>query len=101
AEVRLDDPADGSPVPADLARLHPAIRQRHTSRHPFADKDLPEELRTVLRDAAAKEGAQLHFAGAWHAEALLDPVRDAESRDDLDQIGRAPCRERGQDAGEP
>ncbi|MFJ9665040.1 Acg family FMN-binding oxidoreductase [Streptomyces sp. NPDC101219] len=88
ADVRLDDPAGGSPVPAGLARLHPAIRQRHTSRHPFADKDLPEELRTVLRDAAAKEGAQLRFAGVWHAETLLDLVRDAESRDDLDPGAR-------------
>ncbi|MFD8388314.1 aldo/keto reductase [Streptomyces sp. NPDC059680] len=26
----------------DLARLHPAIRERHTRRHPFDEKDIPE-----------------------------------------------------------
>ncbi|MFG3269373.1 Acg family FMN-binding oxidoreductase [Streptomyces luteogriseus] len=80
AAVHLTDPA-GRPRDADLARLHPAIRQRHTSRHPFADKDVPEGMRGRLRDCAAREGAELLFPGAWHAETVLDLVRDAESRD--------------------
>ncbi|MGX1267540.1 nitroreductase [Streptomyces phaeoluteigriseus] len=71
------DPAEG----ADPARLHPAIRERHTSRYPFAEKDIAEEIRAALRDAAAREGAVLHFPGPWHAETVLDLVRDAESRD--------------------
>ncbi|MFF8633561.1 Acg family FMN-binding oxidoreductase [Streptomyces pilosus] len=82
AAVQLPDPA-GRPQHDDLTRLHPAIRQRHTSRHPFADKDVPEDTRATLRNAAAKEGAELLFPGAWHAETVLDLVRDAESRDVL------------------
>ncbi|WP_306191512.1 nitroreductase [Streptomyces sp. MK5] len=83
AAVHLADP-EGRPRDDDLARLHPAIRQRHTSRHPFAEKEIPEEVRTTLRDAAAREGAVLHFPGPWHAETLIDLVHDAESRDALD-----------------
>ncbi|KOU72890.1 nitroreductase [Streptomyces sp. MMG1533] len=87
AAVRLADPAGRSGD--DLARLHPAIRQRHTSRHPFADKDLPVEVQADLRDAASQEGAGLLFAGPWHAETVLDLVYDAESRDALDPDRRA------------
>ncbi len=81
--MRLAGPA-GRPQEDDLARLYPAIRQRHTSRHPFADKDVPEDVRATLREAAAREGAGLHFPGVWHAETMLDLVRDAESRDVMD-----------------
>ncbi|MEU5592846.1 nitroreductase family protein [Streptomyces sp. NPDC020298] len=83
AAVHLADPA-GRPRDDDLARLHPVIRQRHTSRHPFADKDVPEDVRATLRDAAAREGAELLFPGGWHTETVLDLVRDAESRDTMD-----------------
>jgi hypothetical protein len=83
AAVRLDDP-DGPVADEALARLHPALRQRHTSRHPFAEKDIPEDVRTVLREAAAQEGAELLFPGSWHAETVLDLVHDAESRDLMD-----------------
>jgi hypothetical protein len=83
AAVQLADPAGRSPD-EDMARLHQAIRQRHTSRHPFADKELPEEVRAELRGAATREGAQLLFAGPWHAETVLDLMDDAESRDALD-----------------
>ncbi|MFJ1975532.1 Acg family FMN-binding oxidoreductase [Streptomyces sp. NPDC087903] len=83
AAVHLADPA-GSSRGDDLARLHPAIRQRHTSRHPFAEQDIPENMRAALQAAAAREEAELHFPGAWHAETLLDLIRDAESRDVMD-----------------
>ncbi|MFJ4205553.1 Acg family FMN-binding oxidoreductase [Streptomyces sviceus] len=83
AAVHLADPA-GRSRDDDLARLHPVIRQRHTSRHPFADKDVPEDVRTTLQDAAAREGAELLMPGPWHAETVLDLVRDAESRDLMD-----------------
>ncbi|MGW2639933.1 Acg family FMN-binding oxidoreductase [Streptomyces sp. NPDC001348] len=83
ATVRLAEQA-GPPRGEDLARLHPAIRQRHTSRHPFAEKDLPEDVRTALREAAEREGAVLRFPGPWHAETLLDLLQDAESRDVMD-----------------
>ncbi|MFF7646084.1 Acg family FMN-binding oxidoreductase [Streptomyces canus] len=83
AAVHLADPA-GRSRDDDLARLHPAIRQRHTSRHPFAEKDVPEDVRATLQDAAAREGADLLMPGPWHAETVLDLVRDAESRDLMD-----------------
>ncbi|MCX4904042.1 nitroreductase family protein [Streptomyces sp. NBC_00878] len=88
AAVQLADPA-GRSRDDDLARLHPAIRQRHTSRHPFADKDISEEMQANLREAATREGAGLLFAGPWHAETVLDLVYDAESRDALDPDRRA------------
>ncbi|MFJ3306707.1 Acg family FMN-binding oxidoreductase [Streptomyces sp. NPDC086549] len=71
----------------DLARLSPAIHQRHTSRYPFEDKDIPEHVRAALRTAADREGAELEFPGAWHMETVLELVRDAESRDALDPEG--------------
>ncbi|MFI8992557.1 Acg family FMN-binding oxidoreductase [Streptomyces sp. NPDC053542] len=83
AAVRLGNPA-GRPQDEGLARLSPAIRQRHTSRHPFADKDVPEDVRATLQDAAGREGAELLFPGVWHTETVLDLVRDAESRDVVD-----------------
>ncbi|MEU3950698.1 nitroreductase [Streptomyces sp. NPDC029526] len=67
----------------ELARLNPAIRRRHTSRHPFAEKDIPENVRTTLQDAAEREGAVLLFPGPWHSETVLDLIHDAESRDTL------------------
>ncbi|MGW6519620.1 MULTISPECIES: Acg family FMN-binding oxidoreductase [unclassified Streptomyces] len=83
AAVRLLDPV-GRLRDDDLVRLHPGIRQRHTSRHPFADKAVPEEVQATLCEAAAREGAELLFPGPWHTETVLDLVRDAESRDVMD-----------------
>ncbi|MET8225946.1 Acg family FMN-binding oxidoreductase [Streptomyces sp. NPDC004082] len=80
AAVRLAEPDGHSPEDGP-ARLYPVIGQRHTSRHPFADKDVPEEVRAALRGAAAREGAKLMFPGDWHTETVLDLVHDAESRD--------------------
>ncbi|MDN3029211.1 nitroreductase family protein [Streptomyces sp. S.PB5] len=90
AAVHLDSPTARSPQHEqdDLERLHPAIRDRHTSRHPFADKDIPEDVRVALRDAASQEGAALHFPGPWHIETLLELVQDAEDRDALDPVAR-------------
>ncbi|MEU6379773.1 nitroreductase family protein [Streptomyces sp. NPDC046909] len=88
ATVRLAAPTGTAPGVDDLARLHPAIRQRHTSRHPFAEKDLPEDIQAALRKAAAQEGANLLFPGPWHADTVLDLVHDAENRDDLDPAAR-------------
>ncbi|MFK4024555.1 Acg family FMN-binding oxidoreductase [Streptomyces albogriseolus] len=87
AAVRLTEQT-GRARDDELARLHAAIRQRHTSRHPFAEKDVPEDVRTMLRDAAARESATLLFPGAWHAETVLDLIRDAESRDVMDADAR-------------
>jgi nitroreductase len=78
----------GSSADDELTRLHEVIRQRHTSRHPFAEKDIPEDMRSMLQDAAARESAALVFPGPWHAETVLNLVRDAESRDVMDPGSR-------------
>ncbi|MFI2414377.1 Acg family FMN-binding oxidoreductase [Streptomyces sp. NPDC018947] len=80
AAVRLADPGEAS-RDEDLRRLRAAIPQRRTSRHPFSEEDVPEDVRAALREAAAREEAVLLFPGRWHVETLLDLVRDAESRD--------------------
>lgn len=99
-EVRLlPDPADPLLLAAvhlvgsatnddDLRRLHPAIPKRHTSRHPFSEREIPEDVRAALRAAAAREGAELLFPGRWHIETVLELVRDAESRETLDPVSR-------------
>lgn len=86
ATVRLGE----TPPSADeegLSRLHSAIRERHTSRHPFDEKDIPEEARAALRNAARHEGAELLFPGPWHVETVIGLVYDAESRDASNPVG--------------
>ncbi|MFE1202783.1 Acg family FMN-binding oxidoreductase [Streptomyces sp. NPDC058762] len=80
ASVQLADLSE-APQEKDLWRLHPAIRQRRTSRHPFSERDIPGDVRATLQAAAAREGATLLFPGLWHVETLLELVHDAESRD--------------------
>lgn len=72
-----------------LGALYAALRQRHTSRFPFADRDVPEDVRAALRDAAREEGADLAFPSPWHLQSLLDLLRDAEGRDTLDPSNAA------------
>lgn len=67
-----------------LAGLYPAIRRRHTSRHPFSEREIPQIVRTGLADAAREEEAILSFPGSWHSDLLLELVHDAEGRDTLD-----------------
>ncbi|MGQ4388674.1 Acg family FMN-binding oxidoreductase [Streptomyces sp. SAS_270] len=88
AAVRLAGPAGTPAVEDDLVRLHAVIRQRHTSRHPFAEKDVPEDLQARLQQAAVAEGARLLFPRPWHVETVLSLVHDAESRDALDAGAR-------------
>ncbi|MFF4710474.1 nitroreductase [Streptomyces eurythermus] len=71
------------PPDGELAPLGPAVRRRHCSRLPFHDQAVPAAERERLCDAAAAEGAQLLFPGAWHTDSVLDLVRDAEGREAL------------------
>lgn len=87
AAVQLGEARRPTTHEDDLARLHPAIRERHTSRHPFDEKDIPEDVRAALQRAASLEGADLLFPGPWHVETVLDLVHDAESRDALNPAG--------------
>ncbi|MGW1362199.1 Acg family FMN-binding oxidoreductase [Streptomyces chartreusis] len=88
AVVGLETGTDRTAPEHDLVRLHPAIRRRHTSRNPFSERDVPEPVRQVLREAASGEGAELVFSDPWHADFMLKLVRDAESRDSLEPSGR-------------
>lgn len=78
AAVELAGPARPG---TDLARLYPAIRRRHTSRHPFSDEEIPPAIRDGLSGAALLEGARLSFPSIWHVQSILELVRDAEGRD--------------------
>ncbi|MFF2188990.1 Acg family FMN-binding oxidoreductase [Streptomyces sp. NPDC058155] len=69
----------GSPTATDaLAELYPAIRERHTSRFPFAEREIPPALRDTLGGAAGLEGAELTFLSGPHLRSVLDLIADAE-----------------------
>ncbi|MFL4903799.1 Acg family FMN-binding oxidoreductase [Streptomyces sp. MMS24-I2-30] len=72
------------PPDTALAQLHPAVRRRHSSRHPYREEDIPAGLKDRLCESARAEGAQLIFPAAWHMRSLLELVRDAEGREALD-----------------
>ncbi|MFJ2112546.1 MULTISPECIES: Acg family FMN-binding oxidoreductase [unclassified Streptomyces] len=82
ATVRTDAPSTGPP--GEPAGLYPAIRDRHTSRYPFTDQEIPQDVRTALRHAARTEGAELAFLRGPHLQAVLDLTRDAEGYDLMD-----------------
>ncbi|MFB7225377.1 Acg family FMN-binding oxidoreductase [Streptomyces sp. NPDC056227] len=83
AAVRLGVRPDAPREPADeaLAALHPAIRDRHTSRYPFDEQVIPEDIRAGLADAARTEGADFSFLTPIHLETVLELIRDAEGYD--------------------
>ncbi|MCX4784953.1 nitroreductase [Streptomyces sp. NBC_01221] len=64
-----------------LAALHPAIRDRHTSRYPFDERVVPEDVRADLAGAARTEGADFAFLTPTHLETVLELIRDAEGYD--------------------
>ncbi|MFF4161247.1 Acg family FMN-binding oxidoreductase [Streptomyces sp. NPDC001678] len=68
-----------------LTLLEPAIRRRHTSRYPFADKAIPENVRTALVDAAQREGAALSFPESWQTRWVAELAEEAEARNLTDR----------------
>ncbi|WP_051965639.1 Acg family FMN-binding oxidoreductase [Kitasatospora mediocidica] len=93
AELDLSRTAETpNPDPDQGPDLYAAIEQRHSSRLPFADRDVPETVLGELRAAARAEGAVLSVQdedGVRRVMALTedaerrtadDPVREAESR---------------------
>ncbi|MFF0204281.1 Acg family FMN-binding oxidoreductase [Streptomyces sp. NPDC005017] len=82
---RATDPGE----PDGLALLRPALRRRHTSRHPFSEERVPGPVLDRLRSAALLEGAQLLVPGPWHTDILRDLVRDAELSEAMDAGLRA------------
>ncbi|WP_055484484.1 nitroreductase family protein [Streptomyces sp. WMMB 322] len=61
-----------------LAGLYPAIAQRRTSRQPFDERPIPDELANRLVEQARAEGAQLAFLSGWHLSLVLDVIEEAE-----------------------
>ncbi|WP_436840051.1 Acg family FMN-binding oxidoreductase [Streptomyces abikoensis] len=68
-----------------LRLLGSAIHQRHTSRYPFAEKAIPENVRTALVDAAQREGAVLSFPESWQSRWVEELAEEAEARNLTDQ----------------
>ncbi|MBL3668879.1 nitroreductase family protein [Streptomyces sp. M2CJ-2] len=82
AVVRLTAPGSGRSA---LSALYPAIHQRHSSRFPFEETEIPQELRTALADAARSEGATLTFPSSWHLQQVLELLEEAEARNLTDR----------------
>ncbi|MFC3584283.1 Acg family FMN-binding oxidoreductase [Streptantibioticus rubrisoli] len=82
ATVRLTDPRGDDSA---LALLHPAIPERHTSRYPFAETEIPASLRTALTEAARQEGAALSFPSSWHLRWVEELAEEARARDLTDR----------------
>ncbi len=81
ASVRLTGSAtDGS----ELGALYPAIHQRHSSRYPFEEREIPDPVREALSAAAHVEGATLTFPTSWHLKEVLELVQEAEARNITD-----------------
>lgn len=64
--------------------LYGAVWHRHSSRLPFADAPLPEQLRAELVEAAHREGAALRFLPPAETERALRLAAEAEQRNRLD-----------------
>ncbi|MDI3408807.1 Acg family FMN-binding oxidoreductase [Streptomyces cavernicola] len=74
---------------ADLQPLHTALPRRHTSRFPFSDERVPEEILDGLRAAALLEGCRLVVPDPWHTDAVLELVHDSERFEASDEAVRA------------
>ncbi|MFJ8078943.1 Acg family FMN-binding oxidoreductase [Streptomyces sp. NPDC096176] len=101
AEARLlpdpDDPwhlanvliRQSESVDRGLADLYPAVRRRHTSRFPFSEEQIPDPILDGLRAAALVEGCRLVTPGAWHTDAVMELVHDAEMLEAASEAVRA------------
>lgn len=75
ADVVLQE--TGSPE-SELSALYPAVRQRHTSRFPFSDEEIPTAILDGLCAAALLEDCLLTVPGAWHTDTVMELVHDSE-----------------------
>ncbi|KOG36131.1 MULTISPECIES: Acg family FMN-binding oxidoreductase [Streptomyces] len=73
----------------DLAALRPALRERHTSRFPFTEEQVPAEILDGLRAAALLEGCRLAVPGAWHTDTVMGLVHASELFETADEAVRA------------
>jgi nitroreductase len=88
ATVRLGGPTAASSTP----HLYDALRRRHSSRFPYAERPLPTTVLTELAEAAHAEGALLSRPGPAGTDALLQLTREAEHRNTTDPDRAAESR---------
>ncbi|MET7298523.1 hypothetical protein [Embleya sp. NPDC005575] len=72
--------------------LYPAIAQRHSSRLPFANRDVPERVVGELVAAAAAEGVVLAVLEEADARRVLNLTAEAERRTAADLARQAETR---------
>ncbi|MEW2490707.1 nitroreductase family protein [Streptomyces sp. NPDC048411] len=70
---------------SDLGALYPAMHERHSSRFPFEETEIPQAVRTALSDAARLEGTMLTFPSSWHLQEVLELSEEAEARNLTDR----------------
>nr|WP_079052598.1 nitroreductase family protein [Streptomyces regalis] len=70
---------------SDLGVLYPAIHQRHSSRFPFEETEIPQAVRKALSDAARREGVELTWPASWHLREVLELLAEAEARNLTDR----------------
>ncbi|XUL91700.1 Acg family FMN-binding oxidoreductase [Streptomyces galilaeus] len=88
ATVRLAGTARFPTAP----RLYDAVWRRHSSRFPFADRQVPASVLTELSEAAHAEGAMLDLPGPAETDRLLRLTREAEQRNTADSDRAAESR---------
>ncbi|MBF9067033.1 Acg family FMN-binding oxidoreductase [Streptacidiphilus fuscans] len=81
---------DAGPLPD--AELYPAVAERHTSRQPFANRDVPEQLVGELMAAADHEGVVLAMLEEYETRRVLALTADAERRTAADAAREAEAR---------
>ncbi|WP_327063608.1 hypothetical protein OG715_01195 [Kitasatospora purpeofusca] len=90
ATVRLSRPAPASPP---FGRdLFEAVAQRHSSRRPYTNRDIPEALFGDLLTAALDEGAALSLLEEAGVRRVLALTHDAERRTGTDLARMAETR---------
>ncbi|SDT82177.1 hypothetical protein SAMN05216371_7013 [Streptomyces sp. TLI_053] len=79
------EPGGAGPFGRDL---YPAIAERRSSRRPFTDRDVPEEVAAELVTAAGEEGVALAVLGEAAVRRVLGVTTEAE-----DRIAHDPARQ--------
>ncbi|MFJ9775782.1 Acg family FMN-binding oxidoreductase [Kitasatospora sp. NPDC101157] len=80
------------PSSADEPDLYPAIEHRHSSRRPFANRDVPEAVLGELIEAATAEGATLSVLEEAEVRRVLALTTEAEQRISADIARQAETR---------
>jgi hypothetical protein len=85
-------PPQAAEYPAADAELYRAIPERHSSRQPFTNRDIPEQLVGDLMAAAGQEGVTLAMLEEAETRRVLALTADAERRTAADIAREAELR---------